>query len=79
MCVCVCVCEHCVGKLGAVCVCTASRSLTLCRDTLFTEDFSLSDFIQFFSSSPCREGGGALAPCYKCRDEGTYKPSSVST
>ncbi len=34
------------------------------------EDFNLTDFLESFHSSPCREGGGAMAPCYKCKDEG---------
>ncbi len=36
------------------------------------EDFVLSEFLDSFLVSPAREGGGALAPCYKCRDEGLY-------
>ncbi len=39
-------------------------------DTLFMEDFNLTDFLESFHTSPCREVGGAMAPCYKCKDEG---------
>lgn len=40
------------------------------RDTLFLEDFQLSSFVSDFLSSRAKPEGGALVPCYRCKDEG---------
>ena len=41
------------------------------RDTLFLEDFKLSDFVEEFLASKACSEGGAFVPCYRCKDDGT--------
>ena len=41
-----------------------------CRDTLFLEDFKLADFVKDFLASRASSEGGALVPCYRCKDDG---------
>ena len=45
----------------------------MCRDTLFYDDFILSEFVGKFLSSSTIQEEGAFIPCYQCSDEGRYK------
>ena len=51
-------------------VCLTSSSKSACRDTLFLEDFKLAEFVEEFLASKASSEGGALVPCYKCKDDG---------
>ncbi len=39
-------------------------------DTLFYEDFSLTDAINRFNTTSCSDKGGAVVVCYQCEDNG---------
>ena len=51
-------------------MCLTSLSKSACRDTLFLEDFKLAEFVEEFLASRASSEGGALVPCYKCKDDG---------
>lgn len=61
-----------INLVCGICKFYAFSKIIVCffRDTLFFEDFVLSEFIEKFLSM---NEEGALVPCYQCAEEGNQQ------